>query len=233
MDSYCNFKRPIVLTVGRFPFRAFRGTAQNYGNENLYRNKKILNDLYTPVSAFLSLRDRYASVSVFESSTYHSNVNSKSFIGIDPIVTITVQNKELRSSINGESITDACADIETLEKHIDQFEFCNITSHSLNGFFGIFGHASVELFEDINVRASEDLPSVYLVIYRYVIVFYHYHNHLEIIQNSLSARIGRNHSWEQNLIDAVIIWANNRALLYFGWFRLPGYRSAACTSYRN
>ena len=78
--------------------------------------KKILNDLYTPVSAFLSLRDRYASVSVFESSTYHLKVNSKSFIGIDPIVTITVQNKELRSSINGESITDACADIETLEK---------------------------------------------------------------------------------------------------------------------
>ena len=167
MDSYCNFKRPIVLTVGRFPFRAFRGTAQNYGNENLYRNKKILNDLYTPVSAFLSLRDRYASVSVFESSTYHSKVNSKSFIGIDPIVTITVQNKELRSSINGESITDACADIETLEKHIDQFEFCNITSHSLNGFFGIFSHASLNC-----LRISMlDRPRICLVFISLFIVF--------------------------------------------------------------
>lgn len=128
---------------------------------NIYtQSKTCLNDLHTPVGAFLSLRNHYAHVSIFESSTYHSKINSKSFIGIDSIATLSVTNSNIRIETNGTVETHKCQEIETLEKHLNSFVFTDLSTHQTNGFFGLFGHASVEMFEDIEVRESDELPTV-------------------------------------------------------------------------
>ena len=44
--------------------------------------KNMLGDLYTPVSAYLRLRDLYTQSALMESSDYHSGENGRSFIGV-------------------------------------------------------------------------------------------------------------------------------------------------------
>ena len=54
--------------------------------------RTILADLYTPVSIYLRLRDLYPQSALMESSDYHGHDNSRSFIGIHPIASISVSH---------------------------------------------------------------------------------------------------------------------------------------------
>lgn len=57
-------------------------------------SKKLLGDLHTPVSLYLKLRDVYPQSALLESSDYHGNENSLSFIALRPIARIGVNNGE-------------------------------------------------------------------------------------------------------------------------------------------
>lgn len=48
-------------------------------------SRTILADMYTPVSAYMRLRDMYPQSALMESSDYHDSNNSRSFIGINPL----------------------------------------------------------------------------------------------------------------------------------------------------
>lgn len=56
--------------------------------------KKLLGDLHTPVSLYLKLRDVYPQSALLESSDYHGDENSLSFIAFRPIARIGVNNGE-------------------------------------------------------------------------------------------------------------------------------------------
>ena len=43
-------------------------------------------DLYTPVKLYLSLRNKHRKTCLLESNDYHSRQESKSFIGLDPLI---------------------------------------------------------------------------------------------------------------------------------------------------
>ena len=53
--------------------------------------KKLLADTLTPVNIYLKLRDVFAWSILLESSDYHGNENSLSFICCEPIASFTVQ----------------------------------------------------------------------------------------------------------------------------------------------
>ena len=53
-------------------------------------SQTILADLYTPVGVYMRLRDLYAQSALMESSDYHDQSHSRSFIGIDPIASVAV-----------------------------------------------------------------------------------------------------------------------------------------------
>lgn len=55
-------------------------------------SKRILGDLFTPVSLYMRLRDLYPQSMLMESSDYHGNENAKSFIGIHPMASIQVNH---------------------------------------------------------------------------------------------------------------------------------------------
>ena len=57
--------------------------------------KRLLGDLYTPVSLYMRLRDLYPQSMLMESSDYHGSENAKSFIGIDPMASIQVAHGTL------------------------------------------------------------------------------------------------------------------------------------------
>ena len=50
--------------------------------------RTILADLYTPVWVYMRLRDLHPQSALMESSDYHGNDNSRSFIGVNPIANI-------------------------------------------------------------------------------------------------------------------------------------------------
>ena len=60
--------------------------------------EKILADLYTPVAVYMRLRDIYPQSALMESSDYHGNDNSRSFIGIHPMANIQVAHGVIRST---------------------------------------------------------------------------------------------------------------------------------------
>lgn len=49
-------------------------------------------DIHTPIELYLSLRHHYRKTCLLESNDYHSRKDSKSFIGCDPIVELTLTN---------------------------------------------------------------------------------------------------------------------------------------------
>ena len=55
-------------------------------------SKKVLGDMVTPVSAYMKVRDDYPQSALMESSDYHSGENSKSFIGLHPIGSISISH---------------------------------------------------------------------------------------------------------------------------------------------
>ena len=53
-------------------------------------SKKVPGDLLTPVTAYLNVRDLYSQSVLMESSDYHGGENSKSFIAINPVATVSI-----------------------------------------------------------------------------------------------------------------------------------------------
>src|SRR6056297_1454287 len=52
--------------------------------------KKILADTITPVSVYLKIRDKFPNSILLESSDYHANDNSFSYVCFNPIASIKV-----------------------------------------------------------------------------------------------------------------------------------------------
>ena len=55
--------------------------------------KQILADTITPVSIYLKIRDKFPNSILLESSDYHANDNSFSYICCNPIASIKVENE--------------------------------------------------------------------------------------------------------------------------------------------
>ncbi len=55
--------------------------------------KQILADTITPVSVYFKIRDKFPNSLLLESSDYHGNDNSFSYICFNPIASIKVENR--------------------------------------------------------------------------------------------------------------------------------------------
>ncbi len=151
------------------------------------QSRQILSDTITPIGTFLNLRDYYASTSLFESSDYHSKANSKSFIGSESLVTISVLNGELKIRTENSIVVErSISNGGELNESFEYFQFENKELAALNGFFGLFAYDSVSFFEEIELNSNQELPEVHFVIYRYVVVFDNFKNTATIVENSLT-----------------------------------------------
>ncbi len=82
--------------------------------------KKILADTITPVSIYLKIRDQFPNSILLESSDYHANDNSFSYICFNPIGSITVNNNKIIQKFPDGSRTTKKA--ELVVEAIDQFK---------------------------------------------------------------------------------------------------------------
>lgn len=153
------------------------------------KSKTILGDMHTPVSAYMRLRDIGIQSALMESNDYHGNDNSRSFIGISPIASFSVEHGVAVFKMPGEIITrkpiTANYRVETaLSEFLANFEVKGDDAK----FCGLYGYTSfnaVRYFEDIPVEdtyaENNDAPDMLYILFKTVVVFNHYSNTLTII----------------------------------------------------
>ncbi len=155
--------------------------------------KQILADTLTPVSIYLKLRDMYPGAFLLESSDYHGNENSFSFICLSPVASITVTNHVAEcvypdgktANLNIESPSDFAKTMKTFMQSFKTEK--NNDNLPVNGLFGYSSYDAVKYFETIKVnntpKDSYSIPEVCYQYFRYVIAINHFKNTMYIIEN--------------------------------------------------
>ena len=147
--------------------------------------KKILADTISPVSVYLKVRDKFPNSILLESSDYHGNDNSFSYICCNPIASIKVENSIVTKTYPDKSTekTSVCADKVTMEidAFTKQFETQKDTSFKFinNGMFGFTAYDAVQYFEDITISKKEnsiEIPELYYAVYQNIIAINHFKN---------------------------------------------------------
>lgn len=147
--------------------------------------KKILADTITPVSIYLKIRDRFPNSILLESSDYHTNDNSFSYICFNPIASIKVQNDEITQtfpdgSFKKNNANNVCVTNE-IHKFTKRFKVDSETTFKFinNGIFGYTAYDAIKYFEDIEVTKKEDaidIPDIYYAVYQNIIAINHFKN---------------------------------------------------------
>jgi len=148
-------------------------------------HKKILADTVTPVSVYLKIRDRFPNSILLESSDYHANDNSFSYICCNPIASIKVENEVISKEFpNGDKETiqikdgvDVMQEMDTFGKQfkVAEQDFKFIT----NGLFGFMAYDAVRYFEDIKISKKDNsisIPDMYYAVYQNIIAINHFKN---------------------------------------------------------
>ena len=155
--------------------------------------KKILADTITPVSVYLKIRDQFPGSLLLESSDYHANDNSFSYICCNPIASISVQNEQIqRQYPDGKKeispvsdTTDVAMEIHRFARMFkadkNDFKFIN------NGLFGYMAYDAVRYFEDVDIRKKDDsaqIPDIYYAVYQNIIAINHFKNEAYIFSHA-------------------------------------------------
>ncbi len=172
------------------------------------QSKKLLGDLHTPVSIYLKVRDVYPQSVLLESSDYHADENSLSFIALCPLASIGINGSICTMNMPDKTIVEKPITTDyTVEDSINDF----INRYTVEGenanVCGLFGYTSfdaVKYFENIPVieshDESNDAPDLLYILYKYILVFNHFKNELTIVE--LVSENEQNHLHEiESLIE--------------------------------
>lgn len=159
-------------------------------------SKRLLADTITPVSVYLKIRDKYPNSLLLESSDYHANDNSFSYICCNPIASIKIENELITETFPDGSVekTEISSEIKMPEKIQDfsdnfqtensDFKFIN------NGLFGYIAYDGVKYFEDIKIAKKEgdlQIPDIYYAVYQNIIAINHFKNEAYIFDHSYNS----------------------------------------------
>ncbi|MBQ7869944.1 MAG: anthranilate synthase component I family protein [Prevotella sp.] len=152
-------------------------------------SRTVLADLYTPVGAYMRLRDLYPQSALMESSDYHDSNNSHSFIGICPIASVAISHGEAVCSYpDGSRTVRAVSDSYRVDMAINGFLARFDVTGDDAGVCGLYGYTSfnaVRYFEHIGVKDAtadrNDAPDMMYLLYRDIIMFDHFNNSMAVI----------------------------------------------------
>lgn len=153
------------------------------------QSKKILADMYTPVSVYMRLRDMYSCSALMESSDYHSMENARSYIGVSPIASVAIGHGESEMKLpDGSTVKKAVTEQYRVEDVIRDFLGCFDIQGGESDHCGLFGYTSfnaVRYFENIAVKdetqAKNDAPDILYVLFKNIVEFDHYNSSLKIV----------------------------------------------------
>ncbi len=192
------------------------------------QSRTILADLYTPVGIYMRLRDLYPQSALMESSDYHDQSNSRSFIGINPMASIAIGHGKATITF-----PDGTSESHVIGPYFDTADAIHALTDRIcvagedSDAVGLFGYTSfnaVRYFENIAVKdetlPENDAPDMLYILYKVVIVFDHHNNMLRVV--TLSGTDGTDG------IDAVMKAMNRSSVREYG-FRSVGDVSSTLT----
>lgn len=154
--------------------------------------KKILADTLSPVSIYLKIRDKFPNSMLLESSDYHGNDNSFSYICCNPIASIKIHGNTLTKvfpdstkesyRVENNEVTSEIHQFTTqfeIENDED-FKFIN------NGLFGYTSYDAVKYFETIDIASKEnsiEIPEIQYAVYQNIIAINHFKNEAYIFSH--------------------------------------------------
>ncbi|MBN1415064.1 MAG: chorismate-binding protein [Bacteroidales bacterium] len=171
-------------------------------------SKRLLADTITPVSIYLKIRDIYPNSILLESSDYHGNENSYSFICSGPVATFLVDNGVYTATYPDGSIDQA--QLDSFEKRFNEFMHCfkplkTDEKIPVNGFFGYTAYDAVRYFEKIKLNATikeeYKIPDIHYGFYKYIIAINHFQNVLYIVENQFDGESNEGEKIESLLVS--------------------------------
>ncbi|MDG4714529.1 anthranilate synthase component I family protein [Winogradskyella marincola] len=147
--------------------------------------KKILADTITPVSIYLKIRDKFPNSILLESSDYHANDNSFSYICCNPIASIQVKDNIISQTYpDGSSknnFTESVCVVGEIHKFTKRFKVDSNQDFKFinNGIFGYTAYDAVKYFEDVEISKKENsvnIPDIYYAVYQNIIAINHFKN---------------------------------------------------------
>ena len=159
--------------------------------------RRMLADMYTPVSVYMRLRDIYPQSVLMESSDYHDSNNSRSFIAINPVGNVSISHgKAICTFPDGTTTTKDVTNEYKADIAINEFiQHFSVEGEekSVCGLYGYTSFNAVRYFENIDVKDTtmdkNDAPDMMYIFFRDVIVFDHFNNTMTIVSLGSEADI--------------------------------------------
>jgi anthranilate synthase component 1 len=191
-------------------------------------SKQLLSDLHTPVSLYLKLRDIYPESALLESSDFHGDENSLSFITLCPLARIGVNRAEATAVFpDGTTVVRPLSAERSVADVLNGFTARFEVDGPGSEYCGLFGYTAfdaVRYLEHIPVmeihHEENDAPDLLYLLYRYYLVFDHFRNELTIVE-----LLGQGESSHLAEIETLI---ENRNFASYN-FRTVGERTSSIT----
>ncbi len=157
----------------------------------------MLADIYTPVSIYLRLRDKYRDILLLESADHHSAENSWSFICVNAIGGIEIRNREMiEFKLPGrnpekQELKNKSNVPQLLHEFMQKFDVKKGETKEekfVQGLFGYTAYDAVQFFESIALPTSHSpltIPLIRYRLYQYVIAVNHFRDELFICENCI------------------------------------------------
>jgi anthranilate synthase component 1 len=189
-----------------------------------------LADLITPVTIYLKIRDRFPNAILLESSDYHGNSNSMSYICFDVIADFKVEDYRIQINYpSGKQELTVIKDKHTLSEIFNTFlKSFKISGNAelkgivANGLFGYTSYDAVKYFDDFRFKKSTNkqyqIPEMYYSLYRYIIAINHFNNRIHLVENLPEGDVSR--------ADEVESLLRNRSLGSFQFMQVNNEQSS-------
>jgi len=146
---------------------------------------QLLADTITPVSVYLKLRDQYPNSILLESSDYHANDNSFSYLCFNPLASFKVDKQSIETIFpDGERFQKPIVENHQVINDLQSFMDC--FNHQPNpykcissGLFGYTTYDAVQYFEKVEIAqksVDNQIPLMYYALYKNIIAINHFKN---------------------------------------------------------
>jgi anthranilate synthase component 1 len=151
-------------------------------------NRTLLADTLTPVSAYLHLRKNSTPSFLFESVEGGEHIARYSFIGCNPLLTISCVDKKTTILDNGTTRTSTENFFDIIHQVIERYKQPTLSElpRFTGGLVGFIGYDAVRFIENIPGKAADkyNYPDSMLGLFTTVLAFDHRKHQITIIVNA-------------------------------------------------
>jgi anthranilate synthase component I len=158
--------------------------------------KQMLADVYTPVSIYLRIRDKFPGSILLESTDSHASENSYSFIAIKPIAGIEVTSTDIfefkypNREPERRQLSSPVEVLKEMDTFLQSFKFVEKSPVPFTeGLYGYSTFDAVQFFETIKFQKraanGNTIPLMRYRFYQYVIVINHFKDEMYLVENAI------------------------------------------------